>query len=114
MGADRPESHEENHEALVFLPTDKCVGKHQREARLLYKTRRLLKENAFIEIVIREVPAPLPASRHTFKYRLALVVNENCVMRDDNEAGKGDHKHVGPVEVPYRFEGGGQAHAGLR
>lgn len=26
-------------------------------------------------------------------------------MRYDNEAGKGDHKHVGPVEMPYRFEG---------
>ena len=31
------------------------------------------------------------------------VVNEVCVLRYDNEAGKGDHKHVGAVEVPYSF-----------
>jgi hypothetical protein len=26
-----------------------------------------------------------------------------CALRHDNEAGKGDHKHVGECEVPYRF-----------
>lgn len=25
------------------------------------------------------------------------------MLRYDNEAGKGDHKHVGGHEVPYRF-----------
>ena len=28
---------------------------------------------------------------HGFKYRLAFVVNGVCVLRYDNEAGKGDH-----------------------
>ena len=40
---------------------------------------------------------------HTFKYRLALVSEGVCVMRYDNEAGKGDHKHVGDWQIPYRF-----------
>jgi hypothetical protein len=26
-----------------------------------------------------------------------------CVLRYDNEAGKGDHKHVDGVETGYRF-----------
>lgn len=26
-----------------------------------------------------------------------------CVLRYDNEAGKGDHKHVGEEELPYVF-----------
>jgi len=26
-----------------------------------------------------------------------------CVLRYDNEAGKGDHKHIGNSEVPYHF-----------
>jgi hypothetical protein len=26
-----------------------------------------------------------------------------CVLRYDNEAGKGDHKHVGSIETGYRF-----------
>jgi Family of unknown function (DUF6516) len=31
------------------------------------------------------------------------VVKGICVLRYDNEAGKGDHKHVGPIETDYRF-----------
>ena len=40
---------------------------------------------------------------HGFKYRLAFVADGVSVLRYDNEAGKGDHKHVGEREVPYRF-----------
>lgn len=36
-------------------------------------------------------------------YRLALVVKGNCVLRYDNEAGKGDHKHLDEDEIPYVF-----------
>ena len=31
------------------------------------------------------------------------VVNGQCVVRYDNETGKGDHRHLGEVERPYRF-----------
>jgi Family of unknown function (DUF6516) len=34
---------------------------------------------------------------------MAYVANGRCVLRFDNEAGKGDHKHVGEIEVPYQF-----------
>jgi hypothetical protein len=30
-------------------------------------------------------------------------VRRECVLRYDNEAGKGDHRHLGAVETPYRF-----------
>ena len=36
-------------------------------------------------------------------YRLALVVKGECVLRYDNEAGKGDHRHAGKAERLYRF-----------
>jgi hypothetical protein len=49
------------------------------------------------------LPSPPAGSLHRFKYRLALVVNGNCVLRFDNEAGKGDHKHIGQKEFPYVF-----------
>lgn len=39
-----------------------------------------------------------------FKYRLAFVVDGVCVLRFDNEAGKGDHKHVGEREEFYEFQ----------
>lgn len=41
--------------------------------------------------------------KHSFKYRLAYVVNGECVLRYDNEAGKGDHRHWGDMESRYRF-----------
>jgi hypothetical protein len=72
-------------------------------ARLLLRERRIVGEGRFADIMIWQLPKPLPGSRHGFKYRLAFVVDEVCVLRFDNETGKGDHKHVGCNEVPYAF-----------
>jgi hypothetical protein len=60
-------------------------------------------EDAVVEIVIWQLPRTLSGSRHRQKYRLAPVVSGECVWRYDNEAGKGDHKHVCGREVPYGF-----------
>ena len=65
--------------------------------------RLTLAANAYAETVIWRVREPVRGSTHQFKYRLALVVDGVCVLRYDNEAGKGDHKHVGGVETPYVF-----------
>jgi len=74
------------------------------KATLLLRDRQVLpSEDAVIEIVIWQLPRTRPGSLHRFKYRLALVVSGECVLRYDNEAGKGDHKHLGAREVPYRF-----------
>ena len=35
--------------------------------------------------------------------KLALVADLICVLRYDNEAGKGDHRHIGKVEKSYKF-----------
>jgi hypothetical protein len=72
-------------------------------ARLLLRERRIIGEGRFAEIVIWRLPRPVPGSKHRFKYRLAFVVDEVCVLRFDNETGKGDHKHVGVEESPYPF-----------
>lgn len=72
-------------------------------ASLLLKERRVLGEDRFADVTIWRLPKPLPGSAHAFKYRLALVVDEVCVLRFDNETGKGDHKHVGERQVPYAF-----------
>ena len=50
-----------------------------------------------------QVPAPVPGSAHRYRYRLALVVDGVCVLRYDNEAGKGDHRHSGSAERSYQF-----------
>ena len=74
-----------------------------KRADLLLKERRILGEDRFVEVVIWRVPERIASSGHGFKYRLALVVDETCVVRFDNEAGKGDHKHIGAVETTYAF-----------
>ena len=72
-------------------------------AELLMRERFVLSRRAFVEIRDRKLPKPLSQSTHAFKYRMAYVANGRCVLRFDNEAGKGDHKHVEEIEVPYQF-----------
>lgn len=72
------------------------------KAELLMRERRVL-EAGFIEVVVWSLPQPLSGSTHGFKYRLAYVVERECVLRYDNESGKGDHRHVGGRETNYRF-----------
>ena len=67
------------------------------------RERLLLSRRAFVETVIWKLPKPLPGSRHAFKYRLAYIANQYCVLRFDNEAGKGDHRHMDEIEAPYMF-----------
>jgi Family of unknown function (DUF6516) len=75
------------------------------KAEALAQERHVLAEDAFVEIVVGRVPQPIKGSIHRLKYRLALVVAGQCVLRYDNEIGKGDHRHVGDVETAYSFEG---------
>ncbi len=69
----------------------------------LLRQRIVLAENKFAELVLWRLTQPLAESEHTFKYRLAYVVNGECVLRYDNEAGKGDHRHWGEKESEYTF-----------
>ena len=73
-------------------------------AELLIDERHVLGPRAFVEVVVWRLPQPLKASPHWFKYRLALIVDGRCILRYDNEAGKGDHRHVLDGEQPYRFQ----------
>jgi hypothetical protein len=59
--------------------------------------------SAFTELALWRVPKPLAGSRHGFKYRLVYVVDGVCVIRYDNEGGKGDHRHVEGKESRYTF-----------
>jgi len=74
-------------------------------ATQLVDRREVVSAEAFIELVIWRLPKPVPPSAHRFKYRLAYVVSGQCVVRYDNERGKGDHRHYGSSEVEYSFRG---------
>ena len=72
-------------------------------AELLIDERHVLDARAFVEIVVWHLPRRVRGSTHRFKYRLALIVDGICVLRYDNEAGKGDHRHVRDAEERYDF-----------
>lgn len=69
----------------------------------LIRTRITYSKSAFAELVLWRLPRPPDGSSHEFKYRLAYVVRGECVLRYDNEIGKGDHRHFGGKESVYGF-----------
>ena len=69
----------------------------------LISTRIMYSESAFAELVLWRLAKPVEGSIHGFKYRLAYVVRGECVIRYDNEVGKGDHRHIGRMESAYLF-----------
>lgn len=73
------------------------------KARLLLRERVKVSEAAFVEQVVWQVPSPVRGSLHAYKYSFALVSDGVCILRYDNEAGKGDHKHMAGREQPYAF-----------
>ena len=72
-------------------------------ATLLARTRIIYSSREFAELVLWRVPVAVPGSAHGFKYRLAYVVDAKCVIRYDNEVGKGDHRHFAGLEQGYEF-----------
>lgn len=91
---------------LALLTTSVRVGIiSNMDAVELLRTRIVFSKNAFAELVLWRVPQPVRGSVHDFKYRLAYVVNQVCVVRYDNEAGKGDHRYFGEKESSYPFQG---------
>lgn len=73
------------------------------KATLIQKSRTNLTDEIFVETAVWLLPSPVLGSTHKFKYRLALVVQGECVLRYDNERGKGDHRHIGEREERFEF-----------
>jgi len=48
-------------------------------------------------------PAPARGSAHSFKYSLYYGRNGQRLVCYDNEPGKGDLRHYGDREEPYKF-----------
>lgn len=69
----------------------------------LVRERIPVADGDFYSVLIWQVPQPVRGSRHHYKYSLAYIVNDACVLRYDNESGKGDHRHWDTVETPYQF-----------
>ncbi|MEX6506367.1 DUF6516 family protein [Jiella sp. M17.18] len=73
------------------------------KAELLLLERQELAAGVFTDLKVWRVPRVVRGSLHAFKYSLALGADDVCVLRYDNEAGKGDHRHLGRIEEAYMF-----------
>ena len=73
------------------------------KARLVFRFRDV-HGGVTVEMVIWELPQPTVARPHGLKYRLFCGKDGRCVVRYDNETGKGDHRHYGHREEAYQFE----------
>jgi len=74
------------------------------KATLLLHEKVVLSDESIIEIVVWRLPRPTPDRPHGFKYRLYYGRRGVCLVRYDNETGKGDHRHVRRREMPYEFK----------
>ncbi len=72
-------------------------------AQLIARFKDITPDGAIIEVVVWKVPTPVPPTEHGYKYSAVYVVNGIRVVGFDNERGKGDHCHLGGMEVPYTF-----------
>lgn len=73
------------------------------KAKLVTRRKEVRSDETIVEVVIWQLSEPQPPCVHCYKYRLAYVVAGRCVVRYDNERGKGDHRHVGGAESAYGF-----------
>ena len=73
------------------------------EATLLARAKEVRDDGTIIEVVIWALETPLVPCAHNYKYRLYFGKPGECFVRYDNEPGKGDHRHYGEHESPYRF-----------
>jgi hypothetical protein len=74
------------------------------KATLVIRRRIPHGDRELVEMVVWHLPKPVPPCIHSFKYRLVYVLDGCRVIGFDNERGKGDHRHLGGVEGPYRFQ----------
>jgi len=68
-----------------------------------YYEKRRFDDGATLEVTIYAVPSPVPGSRHRLKYSLFYGKDGKRLIGYDNERHKGDHRHYGSREMPYRF-----------
>lgn len=72
-------------------------------AEPVVRAKEMRDDGSVVEIVVWRLTAPLLPCTHLYKYRLYFGAAGECLVRYDNERGKGDHRHLNGGEEPYRF-----------
>ena len=74
------------------------------KAKLLLKSKELLSNGSILEMVLWQVPEPVLGSKHFYKYSLYYGRDGARLVGYDNERLKGDHYHLGGMELAYEFK----------
>ena len=72
-------------------------------ATRIIDSKQVWPDGTIVQMIVWQLPQPAPDRPHGFKYRLYCGRGGRCLVRYDNETGKGDHKHIGDREMSYRF-----------
>lgn len=67
------------------------------KAESLFRDKYVYRDGAIREMVIWRLPETDPERPHRLKYRLYYGQSGRCLVRYDNERGKGDYRHYGDV-----------------
>lgn len=75
------------------------------KARLIYREKFIYEDGAIREMVLWQLPRSFTEKPFALKYRLFYGLPDGtCIVRYDNETGKGDHRHIGGEEEAYHFQ----------
>lgn len=72
-------------------------------ARLVLRDKYVYRDGAIREMVVWHLPEVNTERPHGLKYRLFYGYHDRCLVRYDNELGKGDHRHYGSRDERYHF-----------
>lgn len=74
------------------------------KAQLIYKSKKIYPNGSIKEMIIWKLPTGSKERPHGIKYRLYYgLADGQCLVRYDNEKGKGDHRHFLGEETSYLF-----------
>lgn len=74
------------------------------KATLLYRSKLIYPDGSVRQMVLWRLPEVTNERPHGLKYRLFYGNTKGeCLVRYDNERGKGDHKHIKGKEEVYHF-----------
>ena len=75
------------------------------KAKLVYREKFIYDDGAIREMVLWQIPKKSAGKRYGIKYRLYYGLSDGtCIVRYDNEMGKGDHRHFKDKDAPYKFK----------
>jgi len=75
------------------------------KARLVYREKYIYTDRSIREMVLWQLPKKTTDKPQGLKYRLNYgLADGTCLVRYNNETGKGDHRHFFDKEESYEFK----------